>query len=401
MRDAKQGNWWKDQPQRAMANNSAVYDERPSMDVFMEEWNALYKSKSGERGIFSRIAAKKQVAKLGRRDAEFEFGTNPCSEIILRPYQFCNLTEVVVRSEDTVQKLEKKVELATILGTIQASLTKFPYLRDVWQQTTEEERLLGVSLTGVLDNKLMSGKNTSLANGNITTDRSTRSVQEDILNKLREKAVAVNKDFSSQIGVSQSKAVTCVKPSGTVSQLVDAASGIHPRHSEYYIRRVRCNKDDPLKAFLQKSGVPVEDCEWSNGNTSVFSFPIKSPEGALTRDDLTAIDQLQLCLLYQRHWCEHKPSVTVTVREHEWMTVGAWVYEHFEEMAGVSFLPYDGGSYKQMPYEKVEKEEYEKLLAKMPLQIDWMELERREDEDKCEFELACSAAGGCEMVDVP
>eukprot|EP01025_Chloroclados_australasicus_P039074 TRINITY_DN4036_c0_g2_i1.p2 TRINITY_DN4036_c0_g2~~TRINITY_DN4036_c0_g2_i1.p2 ORF type:complete len:529 (-),score=87.37 TRINITY_DN4036_c0_g2_i1:1284-2870(-) len=387
MRDAKSGEWWRTAPHRAMANNSAVYNERPCMRKFMEEWISLYKSGSGERGIFSRIAAKKQVQKLGRRDADFEFGTNPCSEIILRPYQFCNLTEVVVRSNDTQETLARKVELASILGTFQASLTKFPYLRDIWQKTTEEERLLGVSLTGVLDNKLLSNRYDPLLRG--------------ILNKLKEKAVSANNEYANKLGIQPSKSVTCIKPSGTVSQLVDAASGIHPRHSEYYIRRVRCSKDDPLKVFMEKAGVPVEDCVMSPNTTSVFSFPIKSPSSsALTRDDLGALDQLEYCLLYQRNWCEHKPSVTVTVREHEWMDVGAWVYKHFEEMAGVSFLPYDGGNYQQMPYEKVDKETYEKLLSRMPVQIDWMELERREDEDKCEFELACSAAGGCEMVDV-
>lgn len=389
MRSAKAGAWWEDAAQRAMANNSAVYTEKPSIGTFLAEWKALYDSGSGERGLFSRAAAQRQAARNGRRDATQPFGTNPCCEIILRPYQFCNLTEVVVRAGDDLAALQRKARLAAILGTFQASLVDFPYLRDVWRANTAEERLLGVSLTGIMDNRLMSGQQ---GMDNL----------EQALNDIKASAVKANADMAADLGIPAAAAVTCVKPSGTVSQLCDSASGIHPRHSEYYIRRVRCNKDDPLTNFMLQHGVPCEDCVMNPNSTAVFSFPIKAPDGAVTRDDVSALSQLELCLAYQRHWCEHKPSITVTVREDEWMDVGAWVYKHFDEVSGVSFLPYDCGNYKQTPYEKVEKEVYEELLSRMPPAISWSalrEMERREGEDKCEYELACSA-NGCEMVDI-
>ena len=381
MRACKSGAWWEYNPQRALANNSAMYDEKPDMSQFMKEWSSLYESKSGERGIFSRAASKRQAAKNGRRDINYDFGTNPCSEIILRPYQFCNLTEVVVRAEDTPADIADKVEIATILGTWQSTLTKFPYLRKVWKKNTEEERLLGVSLTGILDNKVMGEVN----------DGARR-----ILRELKQVAVETNANLSTLLGIPQSTAITCVKPSGTVSQLVDSASGIHPRHSSYYIRRVRGDKKDPLSQFLKDQGVHTEDCVMKPDSTVVFSFPIEAPEGATVRDDLTAIDHLELWMMYQKEWCEHKPSVTISVKEEEWMEVGAWVWKNFDDISGISFLPYDGGSYRQAPYEECTKEEYVKLLGNTPPKIKWNELVEVDDNVKGVQELACSS-GSCEV----
>ena len=381
MRACKSGAWWEYNPQRALANNSAMYDEKPDMSQFMKEWSSLYESKSGERGIFSRAASKRQADKNGRRDINYDFGTNPCSEIILRPYQFCNLTEVVVRAEDTPADIADKVEIATILGTWQSTLTKFPYLRKVWQKNTEEERLLGVSLTGILDNKVMGDVN----------DGARR-----ILRELKQVAVETNANLSTLLGIPQSTAITCVKPSGTVSQLVDSASGIHPRHSSYYIRRVRGDKKDPLSQFLKDQGVHTEDCVMKPDSTVVFSFPIEAPEGATVRDDLTAIDHLELWMMYQKEWCEHKPSVTISVKEEEWMEVGAWVWKNFDDISGISFLPYDGGSYRQAPYEECTKEEYVKLLGNTPPKIKWNELVEVDDNVKGVQELACSS-GSCEV----
>jgi ribonucleoside-triphosphate reductase len=381
MRACKSGAWWEYNPQRALANNSAMYDEKPDMSQFMKEWSSLYESKSGERGIFSRAASKRQAAKNGRRDINYDFGTNPCSEIILRPYQFCNLTEVVVRAEDTPADIADKVEIATILGTWQSTLTKFPYLRKVWKKNTEEERLLGVSLTGILDNKVMGEVN-----------EGTRR----ILQELKQVAVETNANLSTLLGIPQSTAITCIKPSGTVSQLVDSASGIHPRHSSYYIRRVRGDKKDPLSQFLKDQGVHTEDCVMKPDSTVVFSFPIESPEGATVRDDLTAIDHLELWMMYQKEWCEHKPSVTISVKEEEWMEVGAWVWKNFDDISGISFLPYDGGSYRQAPYEECTKEEYVKLLGNTPPKIKWNELVEVDDNVKGVQELACSS-GSCEV----
>jgi len=381
MRACKSGAWWEYNPQRALANNSAMYDEKPDMSQFMKEWSSLYESKSGERGIFSRAASKRQADKNGRRDINYDFGTNPCSEIILRPYQFCNLTEVVVRAEDTPADIADKVEIATILGTWQSTLTKFPYLRKVWKKNTEEERLLGVSLTGILDNKVMGEVN----------DGSRR-----ILRELKQVAVETNANLSTLLGIPQSTAITCVKPSGTVSQLVDSASGIHPRHSSYYIRRVRGDKKDPLSQFLKDQGVHTEDCVMKPDSTVVFSFPIEAPEGATVRDDLTAIDHLELWMMYQKEWCEHKPSVTISVKEEEWMEVGAWVWKNFDDISGISFLPYDGGSYRQAPYEECTKEEYVKLEGDTPNEISWRDLTEVDDNVKGVQELACTA-GSCEV----
>jgi ribonucleoside-diphosphate reductase alpha chain len=381
MRGAKSGNWWEQNAQRALANNSATYVTKPDIGQFLAEWISLYNSHSGERGIFSRAASKSQAKKNGRRDGDYDFGTNPCSEIILRPYQFCNLTEVVVRAEDTVETLARKVRIATILGTFQSTLTHFPYLRKIWQKNTEEERLLGVSLTGILDNHWMGEISDSTAEN---------------LKQLRQVAVDTNSEFATVLGIPQSTAITCVKPSGTVSQLVDSASGIHARHSRYYIRRVRGDKKDPLSSFLSSEGVPSEDCVMRPDSTVVFSFPMKAPEGARLRDDLTAIEHLDLWLMYQRYWCEHKPSVTISVKEDEWMDVGAWVWRHFDEVSGVSFLPWDGGSYRQAPYEECSKEVYEELLAKMPKEIHWDILSEKDDNVEGAQTLAC-VAGHCEI----
>ena len=385
MRHAKSGMWWEGNAQRALANNSVAYTEKPDMETFMREWLSLVESKSGERGIFSRQASKKQAGKNGRRDANQDFGTNPCSEIILRPYQFCNLTEVVVRATDTLKDLERKVKLATILGTIQSTYTHFPYLRKIWQKNTEEERLLGVSLTGIMDNVFLSG-GADLGN---------------ILEHLKNVAVTTNAEWAERLSIPVSAAITCVKPSGTVSQLVDSASGIHARHSAYYIRTVRGDNKDPLTQFMKDQGIPNEPDVMKPDSTTVFSFPQKSPEGAITRNDMSALEQLELWLVYQRHWCEHKPSVTVTVRDNEWMEVGAWVYKYFDEVSGVSFLPHSDHSYQQAPYQEVGQREYEDLLAIMPPKIDWAKLSEYETEDTSKGSQTFACVGGsCEIVDL-
>lgn len=386
MRHAKSGNWGESHKHRALANNSVAYTEKPDMETFMREWLALVESKSGERGVFSRPASKKQAEKNGRRDSAWEFGTNPCSEIILRPYQFCNLTEVVVRATDTTEDLERKVRLATILGTIQSTYTHFPYLRKIWQRNTEEERLLGVSLTGIMDNALTQGKEGDL---------------EKLLEHLKNVAIATNAEWAERLGIPASAAITCVKPSGTVSQLVDSASGIHARHSDYYIRAVRGDNNDPLTQFMKEQGIPNEPDVMKPDNTTVFSFPMRSPVGAVTRNDMTALEQLKIWMTYQRHWCEHKPSVTISVRDHEWLEVGAWVYKNFDEVSGVSFLPHWDHNYKQAPYQEVSEREYLDALALMPEKIDWAKLSEYEKEDttKGSQTLACSA-GACEIVDL-
>ena len=387
MRSAKTGQWWNTEPQRALANNSACYTEKPDIGTFMDEWKSLYDSKSGERGIFNRESAQQQAGKTGRRNTEHEFGTNPCSEIILRSREFCNLSEVVVRASDTRETLKKKVQLATMLGTIQSTLTNFKYLSAVWKNNCEEERLLGVSLTGIMDNKLLNGKMSS-----------TEGTLESLLHELRDEAVETNRVFAKKIGINQSVAVTCVKPSGTVSQLVDAASGIHARHNPYYVRTVRGDKKDPLTKLMTDVGFPVEDDVMNPSHTAVFSFPMKVDKGAVFRTDMTAIEQLKLWKVYQQAWCEHKPSVTISVKEHEWLDVGAWVYENFDTMSGVSFLPFSEHTYRQAPYQDIQKEEYEVLLNKMPKQIDWTKLAEYEKTDMtiASQELAC-VAGGCEI----
>ena len=386
MRHAKSGQWWETAAHRALANNSVAYTERPDMETFMREWTALVESKSGERGVFNREASKKQAAKNGRRDPEYHFGTNPCSEIILRPYEFCNLTECVVRSTDSVEDLERKVKIATILGTIQSSYTHFPYLRKVWQRNTEEERLLGVSLTGIMDNRMLTTKNKGL---------------DKTLEHLRNVAISTNAEWASRLDIPPSAAISCVKPSGTVSQLVDSASGIHARHSPYYIRTVRGDNKDPLTQFMKDQKIPHEPCVFKGDTTTVFSFPMKSPNGAITRNDMTAIEQLEMWLIYQRHWCEHKPSVTISVRDSEWMAVGAFVYEHFDEMSGVSFLPHTDHSYQQAPYQECGKSDYEMLLSIMPKKIDWSKLSDYEQEDNTVSMQTMACSGDvCEIVDI-
>jgi ribonucleoside-triphosphate reductase (thioredoxin) len=386
MRNAKSGMWWEHQGQRALANNSVAYTEQPDMETFMREWLSLVESKSGERGIFSRIASRKQAAKNGRRNIDHEFGTNPCSEILLRPNQFCNLSEVVVRATDSIEDLERKVRLATIIGTVQSTLTNFPYLRKIWTKNTEEERLLGVSLTGILDNKLLTTANAGL---------------EATLERLKNVAIATNAEWAERLGIPVSTAISCVKPSGTVSQLVDSASGIHARHSAYYVRTVRGDNKDPLTQFMMDQGIPSEPCVMKPDSTTVFSFPQKSPEGAITRNDMSAIEQLDFILTYQRHWTEHKVSCTVTVKENEWMEVGAYVYKHFDEMSGVSFLPHSDHTYQQAPYQDCTRHEYEMLLSVMPDKIDWAKLSEYETEDtsKGTSTFACSG-GTCEIVDL-
>ena len=386
MRHAKSGQWWNDNPQRALANNSACYTEKPDMGIFMDEWRALYESKSGERGIFNRQSANNQTERTGRRVVDgYEFGTNPCAEIILRDREFCNLSEVVVRANDTEESLLEKIRLATILGTFQSTLTNFKYVSSMWKRNCEEERLLGVSLTGIMDSRITNGK-------------SNKDLVK-LLEALKKQSIEVNKEFAKELGINQSAAVTCVKPSGTVSQLVDAASGIHARHNPYYIRTVRGDKKDPLTKLMTEVGFPVEDDEMNPSHTAVFSFPMKVDRGAVFRTDLTAIQQLDLWKIYQEHWCEHKPSVTISVKEDEWMEVGAWVYKDFDQMSGVSFLPFSEHTYRQAPYQDCDREQYEKLLKVMPKDVDWSQLSKYETVDTtvASQELACTS-GSCEIA---
>jgi len=386
MRHAKSGKWWENDPHRGLANNSVSYSDKPDGISFMREWMALVESGSGERGIFNRQAAKKQAAKNGRRDPNHEFGTNPCSEIILRNGQVCNLSECVVRATDTLEDLERKVRIATILGTIQSTYTKFPYLRKMWEKNTAEERLLGVSLTGIMDNPLMTTANNGLSK---------------TLEHLKSVAVKTNAEWAERLGIPVSTAITCVKPSGTVSQLVSCSSGIHSRHSPYYIRTVRGDNKDPLTQFMKDQGIPNEPEAFKPDQTTVFSFPVQSPIGAVCTEDTTAIEQLEMWLMYQRHWCEHKPSVTINVKKNEWPEVGAFVYKNFDEMSGVSFLPFDDHTYQQPPYQNCSKDEYEALLSVMPERINWSELSDYEKEDTTVSmqTMACSG-DSCELVDI-
>jgi len=400
MRDAKHGQWWVSDAQRALSNNSVAYKEKPEIGTFMEEWLSLYKSKSGERGIFNRDAAKKQTEKANEfrsslddeyrtfrhREVDHEFGTNPCSEIILRDKEFCNLTEIVVRGNDTKESLARKVRLATILGTWQSTLTNFKYLSSEWERNCKEERLLGVSMTGIMDSELTNGKK-----GNL----------EKLLTELKTQAIVQNKMSAKKIGINESVAITCVKPSGTVSQLVDAASGIHARHNPYYIRTVRADVKDPLCIFMKEKGFPCEPDVMKPEHTMVFSFPMKTPKNAVFRTDMTALEQLNLWLTYQRSWCEHKPSVTISVKENEWMEVGAWVWEHFDEVSGVSFLPFSDHTYKQAPYQDCTEEEYKELLKALPKDIDWAELGDYEKEDNTAGTQTFACSGNsCEVVDL-
>ena len=394
MRDAKTGQWWDANPQRALANNSVAYKERPEIGTFMDEWVSLYKSKSGERGMFNRKAAVDQVASVQElrgddhvgRNPNYEFGTNPCSEIILRDKEFCNLSEVVIRVDDDKESLMRKVRLASILGTWQSTLTNFKYLSSVWKKNCEEERLLGVSLTGIMDCPLTNGETLGLA---------------ELLTDLRVEAVDVNKQFAEKIGINQSASVTCVKPSGTVSQLVDAASGIHARHSPYYIRTVRADIKDPLCKFMIDKGFPAEPCVMKPDHTMVFSFPIKSPDNATCRSDMTALEQLEMWRTYQNYWCEHKPSVTITVKEDEWMEVGSWVWKYFDQVSGISFLPHSDHSYRQAPYQDCDEETYINLLSEMPVGVDWSELASYEETDNTSGTQTFACSGdSCEVVDL-
>lgn len=382
MNKSKSGEWWNVAGHRRLSNNSAVYHNKPDVGLFLRGWRNLYDSKSGEPGFFSRAACKTIAARNGRRDASYEFGTNPCSEIILRPFQFCNLTEVVVRSRDELEDLKRKVQLATILGTIQSTFTDFKYLRKIWRTNCEEERLLGVSLTGVCDNLAV--------------------LSDDNLKELLNVAIETNREWAGRLGINPASAITCVKPSGTVSQLVDSSSGLHARHSDYYLRTIRADNKDPLTAFLKDSGVYWETDVMAPETTTVFYFPMKSPENAVTRNKQNAIEALELWKRLQEHWCEHKPSATINVMEDEWMDVGAWVYKNFDILSGVSFLPYDGGTYKQAPYQEITKDEYNEWVNKHPMpKINWDDLRHYETEDHTtgSQELACTG-GVCEIVSV-
>lgn len=384
IRHSKSGNWWLEQGHRALSNNSAVYEQKPDMATFMNEWLALHMSRSGERGIFSRKASQVAAAKYERRSIEIDYGTNPCSEIILRPYQFCNLSEVVVRSTDTLEDLKRKVRLATVLGTIQSMLVDFRYLNKKWKTNTEEERLLGVSLTGIMDHEVLNGNSKK-------SDK-----LEDWLKELRLYSVNTNKEFAKILNIEESAAITCVKPSGTVSQLVDSASGIHPRYSKFYIRRVRLDKKDPLAQFMIDNGYSAEEDFYGKTNW-VFSFPMKAPENCITVKDVNAIKQLEIWKIYQEHWCEHKPSITVYVGDDEWMDVGAWVYKNINYISGVSFLPRDNGTYRQAPYEEITEAKYIEMSSSHKLEIDWTKFMEETDTTTSSKELACSAGGVCEL----
>ena len=398
MRFAKSGQWWEHNVQRALANNSVSYKEKPDVGTFMREWLSLYDSKSGERGIYNSMSAKRTVEQLNekesdgnggfvkRREPRDAFGTNPCSEIILRSREFCNLSECVVRGWDTPESLSKKVRIATILGTFQSTLTNFRYLTKEWERNCTEERLLGVSLTGILDNKFTNGNKKGL---------------EQLLEDLKNVAVETNREWSERLGIERSAAITCVKPSGTVSQLVDSASGIHARHNPFYIRTVRADNKDPLCKMMKEAGFPNEPDVTKPKHTTVFSFPMESPKGAICRQDMSAVEQLELWSTYQKHWCEHKPSITVSVKENEWMGVGNWVWDNFDTISGISFLPFSDHTYRQAPYQDCTENEYKELFKKIPQNVDWSELSKYEQQDYtvASQELACSA-DGCEIVDL-
>lgn len=385
---AKSGEWWTAQGQRALANNSAIYETKPDVETFLQEWSNLIESKSGERGIFNLDSIRKHIDSSGRRDSSKVQGVNPCGEIALRPNGLCNLTEVVVEESDTIDSIKEKVKIATILGTFQSTLTNFKYLRKSWRENAEEERLLGVSLTGQFGNKFFNGSE-------------GLDVLADALDELRSEAIETNSHYADQLGINRSVAITTVKPSGTVSQLVKSSSGMHPWHSEYYIRTVRNSNNDPLTQFLKDSGIPNEPCVMRPGDTTVFSYPTKAPEGAILQENLSAIEHLEIWRVYRNHWTEHNPSVTISVGDDEWIEVAAWVYKNWDDVAGISFLPRTDHVYKQAPYQAVDKEAYEELLSKMPETIHWSLLSHYEVEDNTEGSqtLACSA-GACEVVDI-
>lgn len=383
----KHGEWSIENPQRGLANNSACYTEKPDFEAFLQEWKSLYESKSGERGMFSRVASQKQAAKNGRRDSEFAFGTNPCSEIILRPYQFCNLSEVVVRSTDSLKDLKRKVRIASILGTLQATLTDFRYLRSIWKKNTEEEALLGVSLTGIMDHPVLSGREAVGDNGD-------NKKLKQWLTEMKDVAIEVNANLAKDLGINPSVAITAVKPSGTVSQLVDSASGIHPRFSSHYIRRIRADARDPLCRVLEDAGVPVED-DVMSASTKVFSFPIKAPETAVVASEMGAMEQLNLWKIYQDYYTEHKPSITVYYRDTEFLEVGQWLYNNFNDVSGISFLPYSDHVYQQAPYEAITEKQYEEMIKDFPKAFDW-DIEEDRDMTEASQTLAC-VGGACEI----
>ena len=400
LRRCKHGQWWVEEPQRGLANNSACYTEKPDFEAFLNEWSSLYESRSGERGVFSRVASQKQAARNERRDATFDFGTNPCSEIILRPYQFCNLSEVVVRPQDTLASLKRKVRVATILGTLQATLTNFRYLRNIWRVNTEEEALLGVSLTGIMDHPLLSG-------------RGDNAKLKKWLTEMRQEAIDTNKLWAEKLGINASTAITAVKPSGTVSQLVDSASGIHPRYSAQYIRRVRADARDPLCAVLEEAfgenpeiildydsnDNPIKfkfvEQDITSPTTKVYSFPIASPKDAVTANEMGAMEQLELWEIYQDEWCEHKPSMTCYYRDDEFLEVGQWLYNKFDKVSGISFLPYSDHTYQQAPYEPVDKKTYNQLAKDFPKEISW-DIEEASDMTEGSQQLACTG-NNCEL----
>lgn len=385
MAKAKSGQWWMDQPHRALANNSAVYNHKPNTAQFLREWRNLYESKSGERGIYNMDSVRKHIDKFDRRDSSKVMGTNPCGEILLRPNEFCNLTEVVIDAKDSAEDLLNKVRLATILGTWQSTLTNFKYIRKSWKDNCEEERLLGVSLTGIFGNKITGTNNTALAS---------------YLDKMRLLALSTNLDEANKLGINPSASITCVKPSGTVSQLTGVSSGIHPWYAPYYIRTVRGDNKDPLTSFLKDAGIPNEPDVTKPLDTTVFSFPIKAPNNAVFTKDLTAIDHLEIWKTYRNHWTEHNPSVTVNVHEDEWVDVASWVYKNFDDIGGISFLPASDHVYKQAPYQEISKEEYEKMVAELPSNIDWsvLSLYEKVDSTTGSQELACTA-GACDIAD--
>lgn len=390
MRDAKSGDWRAHKPHLQLANNSVAYTEKPDVGAFMAEWHSIYMSKSGERGIFNRVGAQKKVLRLGRRDHRFDFGVNPCGEIILRPRGLCNLSESVVRRNDSLAELREKARLAAILGTWQATQTRFGFVEPDWRKNAEEERLLGVSQTGIYDNPMMRG------------DMGMEALGRQ-LHDLKGVVLSTNREMAYEIGISPSAAATTVKPSGTVSQLVNSPSGIHQGHAPYYIRRVSADNKDPVTQFMIDSGIPNEPHATKPNDMTVFSFPIALAHDTVTREQVTAIQHLELVKLYNNVWSEHAVSCTVSIKEHEWPEVGGWVYNNFDDVVGLAFLPHfaEDSSYTQMPYETIDKWQYEDLLAKMPKALDWSKLaeyEAGEDTVTGTREFACQG-NTCEIVD--
>lgn len=395
LQSAKNGSWWDLEPQRALANNSAVYNEKPPMEAFLNEWSNLYGSKSGERGIFNQVASRKQVIKSGRRDPEHTFGTNPCGEIILRPNGLCNLSEVIVRPKDSLDDLRRKVRIASIIGTFQSMLTDFRYVRKVWRTNAEEERLLGVSFTGIFDNHQTLGK---LPFYDSTLDKNSNPhiPLEKALEVLRDVAIKTNEDYAARIGIRASAAITCVKPSGTVSQLVGCSSGIHPSFSPYYYRTVRLDNKDPLCSFLKDQGLKNEPEKFHPDSQTVFYFPTKSH--GVPASQVGAMEHLRLYKAYRTHWCEHNPSVTIYYKDSEFLEIGNWIWNNWDDIGGIAFLPHSDHVYEQAPYIELTEVEYVKALEEVK-EINWAKFEEYEKEDATtnSHDLACSA-GICEIL---